>query len=296
MTNFLFTRSEDHITPKPGIYEGIPFSEYMRWNCFSKSMTGPALRSGLHLRHYIESSREGTYAMDLGSLVDCLLLEPQTFNEVFVVRPDTYTNEKDLVKPWSNNAKVCKQWNADNADRIILKSATIETAETMVNNIMNHAEAAAIIQDSKKQVSIVWEDEETGILCKGRPDIVHGDMIWDLKTTIDASPEQFTRTIGNGGYHIQAGIYSGAWYNATNTTTKFGFMVCESEKPHGVALYEMGNDSMIAGQLVFKRALAKVADYIENGLQGYSAFAEPIGAPRWMVDREIEMHEGTIEF
>ena len=56
---------------------------------------------------------KSTDAMKWGSLVDCLTTSPEDFDSQFIIRPDTYTDTKDKVKPWNGNSNSCKAINKD---------------------------------------------------------------------------------------------------------------------------------------------------------------------------------------
>ncbi|MCP4540135.1 MAG: hypothetical protein GY832_23605 [Chloroflexi bacterium] len=309
MTNkkLILTASPDPVDPKPGVYRGVPWGEYASWDCFSKSMVGAALKSGAHLDHYIHRPRTSG-AMALGSLVDCLVLEPELYDERYIIQPDTYTSTKttgrspnkvttEVEKPWNLNSKVCRALAEEIAatGKAIVTNADLEKATAIRTALMNNAEAALAITDSEKQVSFVWVDEKTGIKCKGRADLVNSDTIDDLKTARDASPEDFCRAIGKFLYHVQAAAYTEAWGQLTGEDKAFRFIVAETGDIPAVALYELDSVSIIAGGLMFRRALVNVARWLDRGVEGYSPWFEPIEAPRWMVDREINMSDEEVE-
>ncbi len=307
------TNSENPITPKPGIYYDVPFEKYMAWNCFSKSMTGPALRSGKHLEAYIKSGKS-TKSMDLGSVVDCLTLEPHLYNELFVLQPDTYPKEitrgraPNKVttienKPWTMKSKTCQEIAATlgASGKTIISANMLKLGKACKDSVMANLEAAEAIAGGKRQVSIVWVDEGdadeegTGILCKGRYDILH-DAINDLKTTVDASPEAFSRTIEKFKYHVQGGIYTAAHKQLTGEQKDWRMIAVETseetEKPL-TAVYEMlyDDESLVAGRKMFRRALKQVLKYGGKEVPGYSKYAEPISIAQWAIDKEFRLHE-----
>jgi len=304
-------RDVEPLDVAPGVYGDVPFDTYKRWNAMSKSMTGPALRSGRHLEAYINAERASA-AMRLGSLVDAMALEPVTVDGLFAVQPDTYVKDtwkgrapnKELVreeKPWNMNSNTCKAIMAELevSGKTVVSRDDWDFAVACRVALETHPLADEAIKGGEKQVSLVWADPDTGVLCKGRPDLIHGDYIYDLKTTMDASPEAFARTMANFGYHIQAGIYTEAYRALTGRRMDFRFIVVETgqraDMEPQVAVYEMLHDdeSMVAGRLQFKRAVQRVAHYGDDpaGLPGYSRFAEPISIPRWAINREFDLHD-----
>lgn len=309
------TNSPNPITPEPGIYYDVPFETYMAWNCFSKSMTGYALRSGQHLAAYIKSGKS-TKSMNLGSVVDCLTLEPHLYGDLFVLQPDMYQSEKTsgrgankvtetVNKPWNLNSNTCKEIKAriEASGKTVISQSMLRLAKACQRSVMANQEASEAIAGGKKQVSIVWRDEGdadeegTGILCKGRYDVLH-DSINDLKTTVDASPEAFARTIEKFKYHVQGGTYTAAHKQLTGEQKDWRMIAVETseetEKPL-VALYDMlyDDESLVAGRKMFRRALKQVLRYGGKEVPGYSIYAQPISIAPWAIQREFDQHENV---
>ena len=107
------------VFPEPGIYPDIdprvyhapqrgPLDSYV----LSKSMLWEFRKNP---RRWFETPDiVPTKAMMFGNLVDVLTLTPQRFTSLYAVTPKTYPateSEKVTVqKPWSMNAKYCKEW------------------------------------------------------------------------------------------------------------------------------------------------------------------------------------------
>lgn len=281
---------------KPGVYEKVSFEDYLSWPCFHKSMVASALRSTKHLEHYIESEKKASKVMDFGSLVDCMLLEPDIFSTHFTERPETYPDSKTGVqRKWNNNAGFCKEWN-ENArvqNLTIYSKDDYDKALKMVKNCSEHRTASEWLKDAKTQVAIVWEDPDTGILCKARIDILKKDRMVDLKTTSNASCYEFNRTINSMLYHVQAAIYTEGWSVLHDgELLKWNFIVIESDAPHCVATYELNSESILIGNHLFKKAIRKYKDYLASGPTGYSDFVEEIEIPQWamnLVEENIDV-------
>lgn len=267
---------------KPGIYEGVPFSEYLSWPCFHKSMVAPTLRSTEHLQQHIEEEKSRSKVMDFGSLVDAMLLEPDTFATDFVLTPETYINSKKQEAAWTLKSSTCRKWVEDvHAEgKTPYNKEDLDKADTIIQNIRGHKTAGDWLSGGRSQVAIVWEDPETGILCKARMDYLKQDRIVDLKTTFDASKRTFARTLNNQLYHVQAAMYSGGWTVLNKgEVLPFGFVAAESEAPHCVATYETGEDTLLTGTNLFRAAIRRYKDFKEMGATGYSQFPEIIDVP-----------------
>lgn len=287
------------VKPEPGIYYGVPEEEYFSWECFSKSMIPATLRSARHLKAYLEGEKTSD-PMRLGSLVDALLLEPKAL-EKYCVLSDTYINSKGEEKPWNANSKDCKaEMEAIiNENKIPVKSKFMEQADIIKLAVLQHDIAARIINGSQKQVAMVWVDEDTGILCKGRIDCLLPESIADLKTTQNAYETQFSRDMFNFGYHQQAAFYKDG-YAALNKGKfmPFHIIAAETSEPYGVAVYEVCEDSIEAGQHSYKIALNRYSEYLKEDpelTQGYPQTIQPIDIPAWAFKKFDESLLGDTE-
>lgn len=289
----------EKIKKTPGIYKNVPFEEYLSWDCFHKSMVSATLRSTAHLHAYIEEEKKSTKFMDFGSLVDCMLMEPDQFPLLFIEQPEEYPSAKGDMKPWSNNANFCKDWNAEQADqgKTIYKASDYQRALKIVHSIGEHDTAAKWLQGAEYQVAIVWQDEETGIMCKGRLDAITPEMLIDAKTTGNASPKEFKRTCNNFMYHVQDVMYSEGYKAVTGKELPFGFIVAESESPHCVACYNLGPESKETAKSMFRRAITRYKDYLANGPVGYSTEQQEIEIPQYAIyeEDEIELDDSKLE-
>ena len=81
--------------PTPGVYDGVPFAEYLTWPYVNNSSLGPLNKSPAHYRSAKESERADTDAFRLGRLAHCTALEIHRIGEVYVVEPD-HTEGKEL--------------------------------------------------------------------------------------------------------------------------------------------------------------------------------------------------------
>lgn len=289
-----FVMSEKKIYPEPGIYHDIPWSRYCAWNAFSQSLVPFALKSKKKLLGRIAMQHRSTRSMALGSLVDCLVLEPHEFENSYVMQPKKYKSEKTIgrgndkktvvvEKPWNSNSNTCKEFLNEAAaqKKTVIDADTYSKAVEMKAVIEKNEEARTIIESSEKQVSIVWRDDNTGILCKGRLDLV-GKKITDLKTTVDASKNEFARSIAKWGYHVQAGAYVNGYHLATGDRLDYAFIAVESGRDPECQVYDLDPSSVIKGYQEFCNALIAVKSYDDGDDMGmYTPFSEPISVPEW---------------
>lgn len=278
---------------KPGIYEDLPTEEYFEGEAFSKSLYHATMRSARHLREYLENG-EKKPGMLFGSLLDAILLQPEELKK-FPILPETYINSKGKEMPFTLQSKTCREVKAQlEAQGTPVTAEQMRTAETMAESVRQHPAARELLEGSKKQVSMVWEDPETGVLCRGRIDLVNDEAVIDLKKTRNAAADSFSRDIFNFGYHVQAAMYTDAWKLLTGQELGFKFICAESEPPYCVAVYDFDEEGIECGRINARIAMLKYKGYMEDDpdlTQGYSNVAEPINVPRWAIETTFKKGE-----
>ena len=135
----------------------------------------------------------------------------------------------------------------------------------------------------------MWSDATSGLQCKCRPDWLtdDGSLIIDLKTTEDASPKGFEKSVGNWRYHVQAAWYLHGIEQASGTRPdQFIFICVEKKPPYAVAVYAADPEMIEIGWQQAQRDLEVLATCkAANAWPGYSDQIETISLPRWMRPR-----------
>jgi len=248
-------------------------------------------RSYAHWLYWTQNRTEPTPAMILGSYVDDLICGGDV--EKYIVRPDTYTDEKGVVKPWTMASNSCKAWakNAKETGKIVITSDMAADAEAMVESVKSHPEAAQIIGAAQVQAELAWVDGGTGVNLTGRADFIDLDsgVICDLKTCTDASPSEFARHAASFRYYVQLAMYADAiMYMHGKPTSHHLIIAVESTAPYGCAVYEIGPDDIVAWRKWYRSVCQKwawqAAEYAQKVTKSvtYSDFIEPLQMPKWI--------------
>jgi exodeoxyribonuclease VIII len=129
---------------------------------------------------------------------------------------------------------------------------------------------------------MLWE--QYGLPCKARVDYLVGDVIFDLKTCQDASPEGFARQIGAFQYHLQAAHYA-AGYEAINgkPLDRFCFIAVESEPPYATGVYVIDSVGLQSGRAFMAKAAKafKQAQQPEKVKAMYADHLVELTLPNW---------------
>ncbi len=265
--------------PKPGIYPGVPFEEYAKWQAVNISLLITLQdQSPFHAKYYQEHPAPETPALTIGSAAHCLALEPDTFKDRYVVAPKADRRTKDGKERWA-------------AFEVLAGGKSILTADqydsiSAITEAISHQVVHRFIRQGEAEVCLVWQDKKTGLLCKGRLDYVHRDkaIIIDLKTTADASPDSFQRAIWAYRYHRRAAFYVDGWKALTGDDTAFVWMPIEKNPPYAIGAYEAHENTIWAGRLDYRKALERYAECVKaNTWPAYGAKVEMINLSDWQL-------------
>lgn len=269
-----------------GVYSGISNADYHGGAGISKSGIDLVGRSPLHYwGAYLDPQREQrkeTPAMALGTAIHTMILEPTTYSDRYVITPDVIDRRTKIGKELYEGLLAI----AEDKGATLLKQSDHEKVIRIAQSAMNHPVAKELFAEGQAEKSVFWTDEETGVLCKCRPDwLLGGDnpAILDVKSTQDASPEGFMRSAFKYRYHVQAAWYLDGLEAATgHRPDAFMFLAAETSAPFATAYY-YADDAMIeAGRAECRRALRIYADCLASNVwPGYEPKLLPLSVPRW---------------
>ncbi len=264
-------------------------ADYHRHAAVSKSHLDQVARSPLHYwARYLDPNRiefEPTPAMQVGTAVHTHVLELDQWDQRYVVMPDGIDRRTKQGKA---------EWDAfstASSGRTVLSKADAEQVMRMGQAVYGHPAAAMLLKQlpGKAETTHMWTDADTGLQCKCRPDWLtdDGSLIIDLKTTEDASPKGFEKSIGNWRYHVQAAWYLHGLEQATGIRPEqFIFICVEKKPPYAVAVYAAASEMIDAGWAAAQRDLEVLATCkAANAWPGYSEQIEIISLPPWMRPR-----------
>lgn len=279
---------------KEGIHKGMSNEDYHADRSALSSTSLKLLNSKTphHLRSYLDSPpAEPTPALRMGSAVDCLTFEPELFRKQFVVAPKSLNRRTKVGKEeW---AKLC----ADK--RTTLTDKEHQEALGTAKAIRSNPVWVDLSHTGEAQLSFVWRDPVTGLLCKCRPDWYDEATatVVDLKTALDADPEKFAKAVANYGYHIQAAFYSDGIRACGKPVKRFIFGVMEKPDdrntfeadPRMMAFYELRIEDMEAGRDTYVSSLAAINFcMINDEWEGYTNSIIQITRPHWAKRDDVE--------
>ena len=272
-------------------------ADYHRHSAVSKSHLDQIAKSPLHYwARYLDPNRvtpEPTAAMAIGSAVHTHVLELDQWDARYVTAPEGINRRTNAGKA---------EWEAfevASTGRTVLAKADAELVMRMGHSVFAHPAAAMLLaMPGKAETTHMWTDQATGLRCKCRPDWLtdDGSLIVDLKTTEDASPMGFRKSIANWRYHVQASWYLDGLEHATGKRPdQFIFICVEKKPPFACAVYAADAEMIQIGAEAAARDLDVLATCRAAGAwPGYSDQVEMISLPPWMRPRaDGSMHPPT---
>lgn len=244
-------------TYAPGIYPDIPAEVYHRRELGVVNNGALKILSGqtpAHYRAWVDEATEEkeTPALIFGRALHSLVLEPSKFHREFALQP-AFGDLRTKAARESRDA-----WLADHPGVTTLTEDECKRLHGMAKAVREHPIAGKFFIDGMPEATCVYDDPRTGLRCKSRMDYWREDlwMIGDLKSTEDASPRAFARSVVNYGYHIQDAHYSeGPRVIFGNDAPKFLFVVVEKSAPYAVGVYMLDVDAAIRGHELRDRAM-----------------------------------------
>jgi hypothetical protein len=286
--------------PQPGIYQNIPFDVYLSWPVLSNSRLHAATRSLLHFHE--QEPIEETDAMRFGTLCHAGRLEPSAIYRRYVVMPDLTAGITLADGSPATNPRATKQykqrveaWLSQQGDKQVVGHEDFDAMVGVVASLDRDQQAREwFASEGPTELSIVWDDPETGLRLKSRIDklATRLQIMADLKTCRDC--KRFQGAIAERGYHRQGGMYLDGWEVLTGEVYRFGIAAVENLKPFGVMCAPLHDDAVACGREEFHRTLRQIADAKRtNSWPGYESPAAWT-LPAWYAGGDSEQLTLTI--
>lgn len=245
--------------------------------------------SPAHAKRAMTEKKEPTSAMEFGTAFHCATLEPVRFDATYVAAPK-------IDKRTTAGKAAFASWESENQGKTVIDSDDLATVLAMRDQVRGH-EVASRLTNGIIEMAAYWIDEETGILCKCKPDAIVGDegVILDVKSTKDSATEKdFLKSVGNYAYHVQAAFYLdgvrealkqsiGQSVGLQSAPGRFVFLVVEKGAPHGVDLFELDEEDIAVGRALYRKYLQEMAIcQMENHWPSYPRGIKKLGRlPAW---------------
>jgi hypothetical protein len=203
--------------------------------------------------HYINQKPFESSAMAFGSAVHAAMLEPHTFFDDYHVMAKMDRRTKE-----GKEAYLLEQKKSEG--KIVLSADDYDKVTAILENFRNDDLAQKYC---KGVIELSHYGKHEDLDVRVRPDclnVVDG-FISDVKTCQDNSPMAFKRDVYKYAYHLQA-----AFYMDMLGVSEFRFIAVESNYPHSIEVYSLGEAMIEQGRRAWKSAFADWKLYIDTGI------------------------------
>ena len=268
---------------EPGIYRDLPASKYHEKTIgvVSKSALDQIAPQKTPAHYYAwatgESERVDTPAMAFGRAGHCAVFEPDVFASTYAVQPDF----GDCRYKAARQAR--DEWRAENEGREFLSASDWRAIQQIQQSMRSNRLMSALLEDGMAELSVVWDDVETGLRCKCRADFYsekHATLV-DLKLVEDASDVGFARSVLKYRYHVQDALYRTGFNAAGLPVKSFVFLAIEKRAPYAGALYMLDSEALVEGTEAMVSDMRIMADCVASGKwPAYSTSIQTLTLPR----------------
>ena len=251
--------------------------EYHAHSALGSSDARKLMISPLHFKGREEPSVRPSY-FTFGSAVHAGYLEPDKFEHEYRVKPQ----EVDGKGP---RTSYYKEWMATQPPCEWLSPEDYDKALRCVEAALSHPISTELFAGEPITEGSLFFNK-WGCECKARPDLVSvtsdGVDVVDLKTTMDASPAGFAKSVGNLGYHVQEWFYRQAMALNGMEVNRFIFLLVEKQPPFATAAYTIRPSHVQQAHDLVRKALDSYREANETGVWGgYPSAVQTIDVPRW---------------
>lgn len=238
--------------PDSWLFDAMPAHLYHAdRDALSCSMLKPLLLSPAHFQASLLAFGKHSDAMDFGTLVHLLLLEPHAVSKELAVFPGVPSRPGEFAA-----------FRAQHPTRLVVDEPTFAAGRRLAAKIgetlYKGRPLHRFIEESIPEATLYFTEPATQLRMRMRMDAYHPDINFDLKTTRHADPIAFARDAVDKHYDLQGFMYSfgRALFEGTPLAKPFVFIAAESSPPYSVSSYQAGDMFLENGGRKFQACAA----------------------------------------
>jgi PDDEXK-like domain of unknown function (DUF3799) len=192
----------------------------------------------------------------------------------------------------------------------VLRFQDAKVVEAVTEAIGANKDALDALSNGLPEMTLAWQDKETGVWLRARPDWLPSSIInhspvrivTDLKflAMTHCRPHGFSKALFDFGYHQSSAFYDdGIEAIYGHRATNWLFIAVEKEAPHSVSVYELPAQDVGRGRFQNKQAIRIFADCLaaDKWPSYTSEEIQVIGLPVWarkQIDEHGSMNAATL--
>lgn len=246
-----------------GVYNDLSIEDYhSNKTHISATQIKYARQSIKHFHYYISGKlpREEKSHFDFGNAFELALLAPNEYLQRVAISPDAELVSEIMSDGKTKTARNTTRYKEgmqkfldENKGKYIIADSgpeSFETIEEMLSSCYQDKIIQGLIKNTEYQLSLFWTDPQTGLQLKTRPDFCKRkkSVIVNLKTTLNGSPEAFSKDLKKYDYPIQAAIEIQGCLNTgiMDKVDNYFWLVVEKVPPFNATIYEFNERDIAA--------------------------------------------------
>jgi len=266
-----------------GIFRDLPADVYHKAPGVNVSSLKECRKSMRHYAHATTAKKDDSDARHfaIGTVVHTLKLEPQRIASAYIKRPSRFDSWRTKESQAWRDAQTLPVLTDDEEEQVLGCVAASKSDPVI----------SAILSSGECELSRFKIHERTGMLLKGRADIVRDDnegLRWlgDIKTIGAGGTvrKEFSRQVGDMDYHMQAAFYLDLF-----EADRFAFIVLEKVEPFDVAIDELDPLAIELGRRTNEAFMQRIAECRRTGeWPGNGGRIRMNKLPRWKEKQDGE--------
>lgn len=241
----------------PGIYKDISEKDYHALPYLGSSTLKRFKFNPYASQQPFEASDALTKSMQLGSATHKLVLEGrQAYEANYAISPKFNMR--------TNAGKAEAEAFYATASKNIIDADQAEAVEGMAKSLLDHPASKLMLNKGANEVTVIWQDETTGLMCKARPDDYSNGVAMDLKTCSDVS--KFQWSIRDLAYDIQAAHYTEGLVQNGAECEAFVFIAVQSSKTYPVRVGQLTPEHITYAKAEWSRLMGLYVQCQESGI------------------------------
>lgn len=263
------------------IIRDMPEREYHSRPELSSTQVRQLLESPARYQYGLTAHRESTATFDVGSAVHAKVLGVGWG----VVELD--------FDSWRSKAAQVARDEAREAGMIPMLAKDLGEVHAMSEAVLAHGLARSLFEAApEREVSVFAELDGVPVRCRFDALGPDENLAIDLKTTLDASPDGFTRSVAKYGYHVQEAHYRATYEASEGADPRFVFVAVEKHAPYLVGVHKLSILWTQMGAVAAREARRVWAECTASGeWPGYPAEVHTLEPPAWSVVEHEEKYE-----
>lgn len=218
----------------------------------------------------------------LGKAAHSLLLGDEVFDEHFVFVPkdaprqpttqqlEAYADGR-ASETGKRSVEFWRDFNERAAKRHLLTEDQVETIFRIRDNLLRCPEAVMGLTGGNTEVSMIWQDQITGVWLKSRPDVIpdNGFDFADLKTFAPQKADirrAVQAAITDHGYHMQMALaVMGAEAVMGLSAKECVLIMCQTTEPYTVSPVRLDEDALYWGRVQVRHGIDTFARCLDRG-------------------------------